>query len=216
MVSKPPVHGPLHPVGIDIGHDDRLGAQHLAHGAAQQTDSAGAQDEHDGVLGQASAVAGVQGDAERLDQGAHLEGQVGGQLVDEARRVGDDLLQGALGVGEGLGGTAEGHGAADVVAALAAQLARLAREADLEGDVVAGLQQVRLSHSGADGRDDAGRLVAQGQGLFDEDVAVAVVAEVVQVGTAEAGGLDGDEDVVGGEIGEGSFFLLGEEGEEEC
>lgn len=71
--------------------------------------------------------------------------------------------------------------------------------ADLEGRGVDG---------GPDGGDDAGGLVAQGQGLLDEDVAVAVVAEVVQVGAAEAGGLDGDEEVVGGEFGEGAFFLV--------
>ena len=36
--------------------------------------------------------------------------------------------------------------------------------------------------------------MAECQGLLDDDVAVAVVVEVVEVGAAEAGGLDGDLD----------------------
>lgn len=36
--------------------------------------------------------------------------------------------------------------------------------------------------------------MAECQGLLHDDVAVAVVVEVVEVGTAEAGGLHGDLD----------------------
>ena len=54
-------------------------------------------------------------------------------------RMGNLLLQGALGMGVGLSGAPELHLSADIVAALPAQLARLARLADLEGHVVARL-----------------------------------------------------------------------------
>lgn len=106
---------------------------------------------------------------------------------------------------EGLGRGAEGHGAADVVAARQAELAGAAGHADLESDAVAhGELGGRV---GADARDDACGLVAEGEGLADLDVAVAEVAEVVQVGAAEAGGLYGDEDFFWGEGGERSVFL---------
>ena len=118
--------------------------------------------------------------------------------------MGNLLLQGALGMGVGLGGAPELHLPADVVAALAAQLARLAGLADLEGHAVARLQR---GDGRAHGGDDAGRLVAQRQGLPHEDVAVAEVAEVVQVRAAEAGRLDGHLDMVGAERGQHSFFL---------
>lgn len=49
--------------------------------------------------------------------------------------------------------------------------------------------------------------MAQGQRLAHEDVTVAEVAEVVQVGAAEAGGFDGDLDIVGSEGGEVPGFL---------
>ena len=49
--------------------------------------------------------------------------------------------------------------------------------------------------------------MTEGERLPDEDVSVAVVVEVVQVGAAEAGGFDGYLDVVWGEGGDGSLFL---------
>lgn len=60
---------------------------------------------------------------------------------------------------------------------------------------------------GADGRDDAGGLVAQGQRLADQDVAVAEVGVVVQVAAAEAGAGDADLEFVGGGAGEVAGFL---------
>lgn len=148
----------------------------------------------------------MQGDGEGLGEGAQLEGDPRGQLVAVGGRVGDLLLEGALGVGEALCRGAEGHGAADVVAALGAQLALAAGEADLEGDVVAGLQ---VGHGRAHGGDGAGGLVAQGHGLAHLDVAVAVVAVVVQVGAAEARRLDCHQDFGGLEDRDGALFLGG-------
>jgi hypothetical protein len=51
--------------------------------------------------------------------------------------------------------------------------------------------------------------VAQGHGLAHEDVAVAEVPVVVQVGAAEAGAADGDLEVCWGGCGEGAGFLDG-------
>lgn len=124
-------------------------------------------------------------------------------LVAPPGRVVDLLLQRSLGMGVCLGGATELHAAADVVTALSAVLAVLAGEADLEGDAV-------TSNEVGDGRTDcddgATGLVAQGQGLADDDVAVAEVVEVVQVGATEAGGLDGDLDLIAG--GRGKLSLL--------
>lgn len=203
-VGEAAVDGPADAVGVDVGDDDVLGAQDLADGAAEQADGAGAEDEHGGARVEAGAVAGVQGDGEGLGEGAQLEGHAVGQPVAVGGRVGDLLLEGALGVGEALCRGAEGHGAADVVAALGAQLALAAGEADLEGDVVAGLEP---RHARAHGRHGAGGLVAQGHGLAHLDVAVAVVAVVVQVGAAEARRLDGHQDFGGLEGRDGALFL---------
>lgn len=121
-------------------------------------------------------------------------------------RVVDPLLEGTLGMRKGLCRGAEIHGAADVVAALGAVLAVLAGEADLEGDAVSGAQ---VGDGIADGDDGAAGLMAEGQRFADDDVAVAVVVEVVQVGAAEAGGLDGDLDLVAGRGGEVAVLLGG-------
>lgn len=103
-----------------------------------------------------------------------------------------------------LGRTAELHAAADIVPPLVAVLAALAGKANLEGDAVAGPQG---GDAIAGGEDGAAGLVAEGEGFADEDVAVAEVVEVVQVGAAEAGGLYGDLDFVAGRGGEVSCFL---------
>lgn len=120
------------------------------------------------------------------------------------------LLQRPLRVrGPALGRAAKLHAAADVVAAGGAELARAARQADLERDAVAGGER---RDRGPDGLHDAGGLVAEGERLEHEDVAVAEVVVVVQVGAAEAGGGDPDEDGGGGEGGGGAGFLWGLEG----
>ena len=203
-IRKAAVDGPAHAVGVDIGDDHVLCTHDLADGAAQEAHGSRAQDEHRGARVEAGAVARVQGDGEGLGEGAQLEGNPLGQLVAVRGRVGDLLLEGALGVGEALCRGAEGHLPADVVAALAAQLALAAGQADLEGDVVAGLE---VRHARAHGCHGAGRLVAQGHGLAHLDVAVAVVAVVVQVGAAEACRLDCHQDFGWLEGREGALFL---------
>ena len=203
-VREPAVDGPAHAVGVDIGHDNVLGAQGLADGTAEEAHCARAEDEDRGARVEAGAVSGVQGDGEGLGEGAQLEGHALGQLVAVGGRVGDLLLEGALGVGEGLGRGAEGHLPADVVAALGAQLALAAGEADLEGDVVARFQSC---HARAHRRHGPRRLVAQGHGLPHLDVAVAVVAVVVQVGAAETRRLDCHQDFGGLEGRDCALFL---------
>lgn len=116
------------------------------------------------------------------------------------------LLEGALGMGEGLGGAAELHVAADVVAAGAAQLAALAGLADLEGDAVADAQR---RDGRAHGRDQAGRLVAQRERLPHHNVPVAEVVVVVQVRAAEPRRLDGHAHVVRARRGQFPLFLAG-------
>lgn len=96
------------------------------------------------------------------------------------------------------GGAAEAHVAADVVPADVAEGAPAAGQANLEGDAVAGPEALGV---GPGGDHDAARLVAQRQRLLHQDVAVAVVREVVQVRAAQARRLDGDVDLVGGEGG---------------
>lgn len=203
-VREPAVDGPAHAVGVDIRDDHVLGAEDLADGAAQEADGSRAQDEHRGARVEPRAVPRVQGDGQGLCEGAELEGDAVGQLVAVGGRVCDLLLEGALGVGEALCRGAEGHLPADVVAALLAQLALAAGQADLEGHVVAGPE---VCHGRAHRRHGPRRLVAQGHGLPHLDVAVAVVAVVVQVRAAEAGRLDGHQDLGGLEVWEGALFL---------
>jgi hypothetical protein len=78
--------------------------------------------------------------------------------------------------------------------------------ADLKGDVVPNLER---GYAGTHGSDDAGRFVAQGQGLAHQNVAVAEVAEVVQVRATETCSLDGHLDVIGAERRQLSFLLKG-------
>lgn len=114
-------------------------------------------------------------------------------LVYPSRRVVDSLLQRSLHVRKRLGRAPKLHASADVVSPAVAVLAAFARQADLERDAIARLE-VRDTRSHGD--DGAAGFVAQRQRLAHEDVAIAVVAKVVQVRAAEASGLDGDLDLV--------------------
>lgn len=87
------------------------------------------------------------------------------------------LLQRALEMGKRFAAASEPHGFADVVAAGTAARAGVARNADLERDVVANSEG--RGGIAADGGDDAGGLVAEGKRFLDENVAVAEVGVVV-------------------------------------
>ena len=58
----------------------------------------------------------------------------------------------------------------------------------------------------ADGVDRAGQLVAEDEGLLDDEVTDAAVAEVVHVGAADADGGDPDEHVAGVDGGDGAVL----------
>jgi hypothetical protein len=88
------------------------------------------------------------------------------------------VLERALEVREGLGRAAELHALANIVAALLAELTLLTGQADLERDAVADLE---CGNGGTDGRHHASRLVAKRHGLSHNDVAVPIMAKVVQV-----------------------------------
>ena len=49
--------------------------------------------------------------------------------------------------------------------------------------------------------------MAKDKGFTDVDIAIAVVGVIVQVGTAEAGGTNGDLEFIGGRSGKEAFFL---------
>lgn len=129
--------------------------------------------------------------------------------MNPSRRMIDPLLQRPLHVRKGLGRAPELHAPADVVSPAVAKLAALARQADLERDPVARLE-VRDARS--HGNNGAAGFVAQRQRLAHEDVAIAEVAEVVQVRAAEASGLNSDLDFVCGGSWEAAFFLCDAEG----
>lgn len=93
---------------------------------------------------------------------------------------------------------------AEIVVPSLAPDAAATRDTRLDGDGVAFSQG---GDGGADLRDDAGGLVAEDHGGADDEVADAAVGPVVHVGAADAGVFDGDEDVVGGEGGDGTVFV---------
>ena len=96
--------------------------------------------------------------------------------MEDVGGVGEAVLEGAVCVGEGLGGGAEAHGLAEVVAALGAEGAGVAHDAGLDGDALADDEAL---DAGADGGDDACGLVAEDERGLDGKVAVAPVYVVV-------------------------------------
>lgn len=228
-VSEAVGHGKVEAVLLDVGNHDCLGASSSADGRGEEADCAGAEDEDSRVIREAGTVLGVHGHGEGLDEGAEVERHVGGEpavyvsccsrraaneqvkrgreeeslLVTPLGRVVDALLQRALEVRKRLCRAAEAHAAADVVAAVVAVLACVARDADLESNAVT---RGQVLDSRADRYYSAAGLVAQRQGLLDNDVAVAVVVEVVQVGAAEASRLNSDLHL--GSIGGGQIAVL--------
>ena len=174
----------------DVDRDDLGGAVGLGDGGAEQADGAGTHDDN-GLAGLDLGLLGdVHGDGEGLDEGALLEGDGLGELVAEVGGGGPEAGQGAVIGGSG----GELHVRAEVVVARKALDAAAAGVAGLESDAVAdgeGLDGV------ADGNDGAGRLVAEDHGVLHDEVADGAVEPVVDIGTADAGVVDGDEDVMG-------------------
>lgn len=119
-------------------------------------------------------------------------------------RVVDELLKSSLSVREGLGRAAKLHALADVVSANGTQVTGLTWLADLERNVIS---DGKVCDIGGDSCNDTARFVAKSKGLLDENVAVAEVVVVVQVGTAESRSLDSDLDLASCKSGQSSFFL---------
>lgn len=93
-------------------------------------------------------------------------------------RVVDLFLQRALRVRVGFGRASKLHSAADVVSALFAVFAGLAGQTDFESDSVSGRQALDV---GANCHHGAARLVAERQGLANNNVSISVMVEVVQI-----------------------------------
>ena len=106
-----------------------------------------------------------------------------------------------------LRGTPEPQALADIISARLAEIALRAGQADFQRDSIAGSE---MRHLGADGADDAGRLVAKGQGLADKNIAIAVMREVVEIRAAEARSLDCDLGLERRRRAERAMFLGGQ------
>lgn len=119
-------------------------------------------------------------------------------------RVVDELLKSSLSVREGLGRAAELHALADVVSPNGTQVTGLTWLADLERNVIS---DGKVCDIRGDSSNDTARFVAKSKGLLDENVAVAEVVVVVQVGTAESRSLDSDLDLASCKSRQSSFFL---------
>lgn len=119
-------------------------------------------------------------------------------------RMVDAILERALKVWEGLGGASEAHGLADVVTTFGAPGTCAAGQPDLQGDFVTDL---KAHHLWADGDDRASRLMAERHGFLDEDISIAIVVVVVQIGPTEARSMDCHLQLARGWAGDGSAFL---------
>ena len=100
-------------------------------------------------------------------------------------RVVHSLLQRSLQMRHHARRAPEPHVPADIVPPASTQLARSARQSHLQRYKVPGRESCHLR---ADGNYATRRLMAQGQRLPHDDIAIAVVVEVVQVRAAEGRG----------------------------
>ena len=96
-------------------------------------------------------------DAQRLDEGGDVEGDVGGEGEDVARGQGHGVGEAATPAGQ----ADEAAAVADVLEAAAAGAAGAVVDGGLDGG---GLADVEAGHAFADLEDCAGELVAEGDG----------------------------------------------------
>lgn len=106
----------------------------------------------------------------------------------------DPLLKSALRMGIRLGRAAEFHSSADIISALVAIFAVLAWLTDFEGDSIPSCQ---CRDARTNSNDRSARLMAKRQWLTNNNIAISVMVEIVQIGTTEAGGLDSNLNLVG-------------------
>lgn len=190
-------------LGLDnVNTDDLGGAECLCDGSAEQTDGSSTHHDNAGAGSDVGLLGNVNGDSEGLNESALLQGDIVGKLEAEVGGGGPESSQGAV-VGRGSG---EAHLGAQVVAAGQAVLAAAAGVAGLEGDAVASLEGL---HGVTNLDDGTSGLVAKDHGVLDDKVANGTVLPVVDVGAADTGVVDGDENIVGvGELGDGALSEL--------
>ena len=163
---------------VDGEHDARAGRD--AHLRQQQADRTAADDRHARADADVTEVDRVDGDPERLEQRPGDAVQRLGQRVQPAGRPAQVLLQAAVPAPV----TGEPHVGAEVRMALAAQIAVLARDRRVDGDAAAGQRA---------GLDNARELVPDHQRGVQARVSDRALVEPVQVGSADADGLDAHE-----------------------
>jgi hypothetical protein len=132
----------------------------------------------------------VQADRERLEQRALVEGDAIREAIAKVSRVGEVADERAVDRGR----RQEADVGAEVVAPALAERADPARHARLQGDPLALAQP---GDARADGRHDAGRLVAQDERRSDDKVSDAPVLPVVDIRAADPNRPDGDQDFAG-------------------
>lgn len=182
--------GKLETLLVNVDNDDLAGAKRTSDGSDEETNWTGTKDD-DGLSWLDVALAGnVDTDGEGLHEGSLLERDVVGEL--DAKVFGEDVV-----LGEGTvvwGGGGKLHVDAEVVVSFLAALAETAGDSGLEGDTVTNLE---VLDGWADLGDDAGGFVAEDHGGAEDKGADGAVGAVVDIGAADAGLLDLDEDVGG-------------------
>lgn len=103
----------------------------------------------------------------------------------------DPLLQRPLKMGNALRRTPKPQTLTYIIPSLFTQFTFLTRKSDFKSNSVSNFQ---VCDTWANSCHDAGGLVTKSEGFLDDDIAVAVVVEVMEVGAAETCGLDCDLD----------------------
>ncbi len=186
----------LEAVGDDIRGEHSPGTERACEGNREQADGPAAQDA-DGLAGEVGVLDREDGVAERLLEGGDLGGQLVAVVLPEHR----------LGYGDVLCEAAVAVDAEDPRAFAHVGAAGAAVEAAAAGDVALGGDEVALLGvaNGAARLDDGAReLVAERDRRRDAVPRPVVPAIDVQVGAADARGLDPDEHLVLGGTGTGT------------
>ena len=161
----------------NVGNDERAGACGSGTEHGDQTDGAGAADQHRVAELDLGALHAGEGDAQRLEHGAVLPRHVS-DLVAPDGRVVDVAAQQAVDRRRG----EEGNLFAAVVAARQAGLASVANDVGLDGDAVTDLER---GDGRVDSDDFAGRFVAEDVVAVDNHGADAACMPEVDVGAKQ-------------------------------
>jgi hypothetical protein len=182
-------NGIVDSASVDIRDCHRCATRLTSHGGGEKADCASANDKGGRAWRRGGTVDGMDGYRERLQERCGVIRNVVRKFVTPDGWVVDPLLEGALVVRIGLSTAPEAQLLAKVVAALAADSALSAGYANLEGNTVAELEALDLW---ANGHHLARGLVAKREGLACAEVTIGELLVVGNVGTANAGSLDGN------------------------